>query len=219
MQILWWPHPQLNCLSQRSTFPLFLLVTLCPPPPPSAGGVGGWGHCYPFINRCRSRCLCLLSRSAPTMICCCWTRTICWRTWLLKGRRWGGGWVVTWEQREEKGDAGHWQRRWFWWCISSPSNRFEKYENNGFRCFWPEMSASHFIVNRVAAEGGGAIRHVACGVSAWLCVCLLLKWVLFCNPINGLGCNLQVKAAIWVAHKCKRFRISADGEASVQSHI
>lgn len=101
-----------------------------PPLPVSWRCRGGWGKCYPFINRCCSWCLCLLCRSAPTMICCCWTQTICWSTWLLRRERWWWWW---WGQ--EKGDSGYWQRIWTWRNTYFLSKRFELstlYENNDF---------------------------------------------------------------------------------------
>lgn len=91
----------------------------------SAGGVGGWGNCYPFINRCCSRCLCLLSRSAPTTICCCWTRTICCSTWLLNR---GGGY-------------GNTERKKVTWGIGRQyglGDAFILYENNDF-VLWLQM--------------------------------------------------------------------------------
>lgn len=202
---------------------LYSFWWLWAPPPSSVSWRcrGGWGHCYPFINRCCSRCLCLLSRSAPTMICCCWTRTICWSTWLLnrmKGRRWGG--VGTEREKVTQGigrEYGFGDA--FLFLPQIWKNMRRKVLFCGFRCFWQEMSDSHFIMNWMAAEGNGSIRRVVCSVAASPCVCLSLKWVLWCNPINGLVCNLQVKAAVWVAHKCGRIRIPADGEATVQSYM
>lgn len=95
---------------------LYSFWWLCASPSSVSWRCRGWGNCYPFINRCCSRCL--LSRSAPTMIWCCWTQTICWSAWLLKRteRR-------VWEQRKEKGDLGYWQRIWTWWSVYFLSNR------------------------------------------------------------------------------------------------